>query len=332
MASRIQGKTLCLGKAKQVNIATISPSFLTFTQLNEEVTAQGFRTENDAAWIGKGDEFARQVFPVSFDPSASISHYGSTELTTWAWAYALGGVAQTGAGPFDYTINPIAPGTSLELPYFTVVEQVPEGGGKSIDNAFVGCAVEEVTNTIAWGAGLATHKLDIKWNGSGLITSPSGVVAPSDTILHMQLGASMVATINGTNYVSGKDIVGVTLGWKNNLNMTAGLYPGSGTQNGAAVRGRIFIGTRSPMFKFRALLVNGSPEYAALVAQITGTAAVTVSYDSNDSSTWTWNQISYGVVEFGQTNGLVDVEVTIIPQSSSPLTFTSVCAIGGIAQ
>jgi hypothetical protein len=35
-----------------------------------------------------------------------------------------------GSAPYTYTITPIDLGTTLELPYFSLVEQVAEGGGK----------------------------------------------------------------------------------------------------------------------------------------------------------------------------------------------------------
>ena len=54
--------------------------------------------------------------------------------------------ASTGSSaPYTYTIVPIDPGTTLELPYFSLVEQVAEGGGKAVDNLYVGCAIEDFT-------------------------------------------------------------------------------------------------------------------------------------------------------------------------------------------
>jgi len=48
-----------------------------------------------------------------------------------------------------------------------------------------------------------------------------------------------------------------------------------------------------PSFTFTVRLVNGSDEYAKLVAQTTGTAVLSVNYDANNSAQWTWQQISY---------------------------------------
>jgi hypothetical protein len=334
MASRVQGKRMGVGKAAQADISTPSGSFLTFTQLNHKIASPMLRTENDATWIGKGNEFASQVFKVSNDAGDQIQEYGSTEITTWAWCYGLGNSAVTGSGPYSYTATPLTPASGLELLYFSVCEQVPDVGGNSVDNLFVGCQLAEVTNEIRYGAGLQTHTCNFSWVGSGLVTSPSGITLPSLTIQHEQLSSSLTATINGTDYVANKDILRVTMGWNNAPDLNIGLFPGSGQQNGASVRGRIFIGRRVPTLSFDALLVYGSPEYNALVNQTTGTATFKVSYDTNDWCQWAWEQISYGVVENGSTGDYVSVTVTIIPQFNSStglLTFTSSCAIGGIA-
>ncbi|HXP88828.1 MAG TPA: hypothetical protein VN841_29170 [Bryobacteraceae bacterium] len=335
MASRIQQKVLALGKAKQTSITTIASSFLTFKQLNAQIASPMFTTENDAPEIGKGHEFATAVYPVSFETSGDLEKYGTTEFVVWAWAYALGNVAQTGSGPYAYTLTPINPGTTIELPYLTVVEQMAEGGGNSIDNAYIGCAIEEVMNEITYGAGRATHKCTVKWVGSGKLTSPSGVSAPALTTEHHMLSGSAAITINGVDYVGTKKILSVSLGWKNNLLLNTGFFPGSGIQSGAAIRGRLEIGARVPTFSFRARLLQASDEYTKLVAQTTGTAVVTVQYDANDSVTWTWQQISYGVVVNGEADGIVDVTVTIIPQyqsSNGVVTVTANCAITGIGQ
>ena len=60
-----------------------------------------------------------------------------------------------------------------------------------------------------------------------------------------------------------------------------------------------------PSFTFTTRLVNGSDEYAKLVAQTTGTAVLSVKYDANNSAQWTWQQISYQVVENTEADGIV---------------------------
>src|ERR1051326_1135943 len=157
MATRVQSEILGLGKAKQANISTIAASFLRFKKLNMDLISTGFTTENDADEIGKGDEFVSPsgVFPVAYTPAGRLDKYASAEFMIWATAYALGNVTEVSG---LYTIVPINPGTSLELPYFSIVEQVPEGGGNAIDNAFIGCAIEDFNFSFNSGPGRASTK------------------------------------------------------------------------------------------------------------------------------------------------------------------------------
>ena len=98
---------------------------------------------------------------------------------TWAVAFGLGNIAQTGsAAPYTYTIMPINPGTTLELPYFSIVEQVAEGGGNAIDNLYVGCAIEDFTYQFTYGPGRASSKMTVNWVGSGLLTTPAASPFP----------------------------------------------------------------------------------------------------------------------------------------------------------
>jgi hypothetical protein len=338
MSARVQGLILGLGKAKQADIATASASFLRFKKIDTGITSPLPSTENDAAEVGKGNEFisAGGVFPVSYDVANRLEKFGSAEFTAWAWSYALGNVVQSGSSPnWVDTVTPIDPGTSLELPYFSLVEQIAEGGGNAIDNLYIGCAIEEVSQTITFGPGRASNRLTVNWVGSGKLTTPSGVLIPALTVEKNMLGASMALNINGVNYVSNKNILTVTQGWKNNLMLNAGFFPGSGLQNGYAIRGRMEIGARVPTLTFSTRLTKDSDEYTKLVAQTTGTAVVSVNYDTNNSAQWTWQQISYQVVENAEADGIVTVNVTVAPQwhaTNGILTFVGKCGITGIAQ
>jgi hypothetical protein len=337
MASRIQSKVLGLGLGKQPDITTVSPTFLRFRQLNSEIAPSGFMTENDAAEIGKGDEFVSDVFPVSWNPLARIDKYSSAEFMAWAFAYALGGVTEaTGT----YTIIPLDPCVDgLELPYFTVVEQVCESGGMALDNAFLGCAVEDVTYDFNYGPGRQSGRVTVNWIGSGKMTTPSGATIPAVTKEHYMLTGSMQLTINGTDYITQKTILSGQIAWKNNLLVGPGFFPGSGMQDGAAIRGRLEIGARASTFTFTARLLKNSDEYAKLLAQTTGTADVSVSFDATHSIAFHFPMVQYETVVNGEQDGIVSVTVNVATKSDPsatpavpPVKITALCGITGIAQ
>jgi hypothetical protein len=237
---------------------------------------------------------------------------------------------------FSYTVLPIDPGTTLELPYFSVAEQIAEGGGSAIDNLFVGCAIEDWTYSFNYGPGRASSKMMVNWLGSGLLTSPSAVSVPALTPENSILAAGMSLTWNGIDYVSSKRILSGSIGWKNNLMEKAGFFPGSGLQNGLQVRGRLEIGARVPTFQFTTRLLHTSTEYANLVSQATAPAVLTIPRDSNNTVTFTFPKMALEMVENTEADGIVAVTVTGKPEfdtvTGTVLSVTGNCNLGGIAQ
>lgn len=337
MPSRIQQLILGLGKAKQANISTASASFLRFKKIDASVTSPRPMFENDAAEIGKGNEFISQTFPSHYEVANRIEKYASAEFSAWAWCYALGNVVMTGSSaPYTYTIVPIDPGTTLELPYFSVVEQIAEGGGSAIDNLFVGCAIEDVTYAFTSGPGRNSSKLTVNWSGSGLLTQPSAVSVPAVVSENNMLSASMTLSVNGVDYVGTKRIINGSIAWKNNLNLNGGFFPGSGLQSGLQVRGRMEIGARAPSFSFTVRLLNGSTEYTQLLAQTTGVVTLVVQHDTNNKTTFTFPQMAFQMVENTEADGIIAVTVTGAPEfntsANNPFSVVSLCSITGIAQ
>jgi hypothetical protein len=337
MPARIQQLILGLGKGKQASISAAGATFLRLKKLDTVLTTPKPIFENDAAEIGKGHEFITQTFPSHYEVANRIEKYASAEFVTWACAFGLGNVAQTGsAAPYTYTILPINPGTTLELPYFSIVEQVAEGGGSAVDNLYVGCAIEDFTYQFAYGPGRASSKLTVNWVGSGLLTTPSGITVPALTSENNMLAAGMTLSVNGVDYVATKRILSGSVGWKNNLLLNAGFFPGSGLQNGLQVRGRMEVGARVPSFQFTARLLAGSPEYNTLVNQTTGTATLSVQHDANNLVTFTFPQMAFQVAENAEADGIVAVTVTGAPQYSNSqntvMSVTTLCGIAGIAQ
>jgi hypothetical protein len=342
MAARIQQLIVGLSKAKQADIATVAASFIRFKKLDTDATDPHLMTEDDAAETGKGHEFATQTFLSHYDVANKIEKYATAEFATWAIAHGLGNIVQTGSGaPYTYTITPIDPGTTLELPYCSVVEQVAEGGGQALDNVYIGCAVEEFVYSFNYGPGRASSRLSVNWvgSGNGLGTSytdaGSGITVPALVAENNMLAAGMALTVNGVNYVSSGRILSGSIGWKNNLLLNAGFFPGSGTKNGAQIRGRLEIGPRTPSFQFMARLLHGSTEYNTLVAQSTGTAVLSVQHDSGNSLQFTWQKMAFKAVEQGLGDGIVAVTVTGMPEydpTNGILTVVAKCGIAGIAQ
>jgi hypothetical protein len=152
--------------------------------------------------------------------------------------------------------------------------------------------------------------------------------------------ASLTLTINSVDYVTNKNIVSLECGWKNNLRLDAGFFPGSGFQSAGdatsgAIRGRLECGNRQGSLKFVARFVSGSTELASLKNQTTGTAALGLQYDTNNKLTLTFQKVSFAAAEVGDTDGLVTVSVECQPQydeTNGVVSAVAQCNTDGICQ
>ena len=129
-------------------------------------------------------------------------------------------------------------------------------------------------------------------------------------------------------------------GWKNNLAVNEGFFPGSGFQSAGdatsgAIRGRLEVGIRQPTLKFVARFDHSSAELTKLKAQTTGTAVATLTYDANNSLAVTFQKVSFKVAEVTDTNGLVTVTVECQPEydpTNGLVSAVAKCNTDGICQ
>jgi hypothetical protein len=331
MATRVQSLLQGLGKAKEADYNTASSTFVSFPKINMDIVSPLATNEDNADWIGKGNEFATQLFKTNVDVSGRLQKYGSAEFLTYILAYGLGGVAEaTGV----YTLTPINPATTLQLPSFSVVEQLPEGGSTAIDNMYTGCVVDSLSINFSYGAGLKSVTSEMTFRGSGEVTTPSGIDLPAATAEHHALSAGMTMTINGVDYVAAATGLSGSFTWYNGLLADQGYYVGSGLDaNGYAVRNRLEYGKRVATLEFTARLLATSTEFAKLQALTIGSGTLTFLYDSTHTVSIAFTDIGFEKVENTQVEGLVAVKVTAKPIfNSTLLTVTAKCGVTGIAQ
>jgi hypothetical protein len=323
--ARLQEILVAFGRTKQTDIATanLQADFWRMSKLNAALANPRLNTENDAEEFGKGHEFATETFKTSWDVAGAIEKYLGSDVAAWAMAFGLGKVVKSGSAPnFTYTCTPLFPanGDAGELPYFTFLEQMRPGAGVVLDRMAVGCAVESWQIALGSGPGRANSKITVEFAGSGkVVDAATGITMPAAAVAEKLLpSASLTLTLNGVDYVTSKNIVSLETGWKNNLRMDAGFYPGSGFQtagDGAtgAIRGRLEFGNRQGNLRFVARFRNGSAEYTKLKAQTSGTAVIALQYDVNNSLTLTWQKVTFSTVEVGETEGIVTVAVECLP-------------------
>ncbi len=337
---RVQALIYALGSAKQADIATASATFIRVPKLDLAVPFLNYGTETDKDWIGKGSEFisAAGVYPTAYTFGGAINRYGSAEWMLWSWIYALSSCTLSSG---LYTAVPLDNSVGLEPYYFSIVGQLTGGGGTIFDEMYRGCAVEEVVTNFKYGPTLASIENNCTYVGSGLHTIPSGVSVPATLVEKYMHSSSMVITVNGVDYIAGTPgkatmLMG-TISWKNNIIVPLSYYPGSGTVDNAAVGGRFLIGNRVPLFTFTAFLESDSNQYAALIAQTTGTAVVTFTFDATHFITFTFHSVSFEAVTRTHEEGIVSVTVNVAPKTSDGtasgvVTVTGKCGVTDIAQ
>ena len=321
--TRLQEVLIGFGKGKQTDIATANlvANVWLLKKLNAQLANPKLNVENDAEEYGKGHEFPTTTFKTAYDVGGTIEKYLSAEIAAWAMCFGLGKVVKSGSNPnFTYTCTPLIPanGDAAELPYFSFIEQIRPGAGVVIDRMAVGCAVEGWTITIGSGPGRANSKISVQFAGSGKMTEPSAITMPAATAEKLLPSASLTLTINGVDYVTNKNIVSLETSWKNNIRMDQGFFPGSGFQStgdatSGAIRGRMEFGNRQGSLKFTARFDNASTELTKLKAQTTGTAVITLTFDTNNSLQITWQKVVFATAEVGETDQLVTVAVEATP-------------------
>ncbi len=100
MTAKTREILIGFGFAKQADIATANTlaGVWSLKKLNTSLANPNLNTENDAPELGKGNEFATEVFRTSWDVAGQIEKYLTSDFAAWAMAFGLGHVVPTGAG------------------------------------------------------------------------------------------------------------------------------------------------------------------------------------------------------------------------------------------
>ena len=329
------------GKQTAIGTANGSTAIWRHTNLNAKPWAKVPVNEDDAKEIGKGHEFATQLFKSHYNmPAYEISKYASSQLLAWITSFGLGNVTMSGSGPYTYIVVPALGAsnpTGLELPYFSFVQQIRPGGSAVLDEVLIGCALKSWKLSVKNSPGRASAMVSAECVTTGQYTSPSTITLPA-AVTPNEFNAGMITalTFNGVNYLSGgasKQFVSMDVSWDNNFR--PGFFPGSGAQDGYQIQGRFEWGDRTFGIQFVVRVQAGSTEYANLINQTTGTATFTMARDANNSFSMVVQKMGFSVAELGSTDGIVTLQVTgdqLYDSTNGLVTFTTITPQTGICQ
>ncbi|HEY1896750.1 MAG TPA: phage tail tube protein [Terracidiphilus sp.] len=279
--ANVQETRIAFGYAPQADVSTANliGQMWSLTKVNPAVSVLNPVNETNALDIGKGNEFPSQVFPSYQDASVALEKYASSEFLAWLFCFTTGKATKTGtaATGVTYAAVPNDPAVDcINLPTFSWDEQIRPTPNSVIDRMLIGCVVGDWTLTMQSGPGRANCRVSCNLPGSGHVQVPGLSPLPAITQEHFLNAAGATITINGVDYVLSQSFISSEFRWNNNVRLDTGLYPGSGTQNGYAVRGRMEYGIREMMFSFVARAQKGSTEYNNLINGVEGTATIGV--------------------------------------------------------
>jgi hypothetical protein len=248
--------------------------------------------ESNAGEIGGGSEFETQAFLTNWKATKKVQCYLSSELFAIAAAYGLG---SGNAG----TYTPIDPATSV------------------FDRAIVGMVVNTFKVTLGSGAGRANSKIEMDLVGTGKFIDPSGITLPALSDVHLLPASSILATINGVDYVTAKTFESFELTWDNKVR--DGYFPGSGFQTAGdptsgQLQGRMEFGTRDLKCFFTARFQHDSAELTKLEQQTAGSAVISLAGATGHGATITMSQCTFKSAKVENANGIVTVRVDLSPQ------------------
>jgi hypothetical protein len=266
-----QELALAMGYKKQSALQTplTAAAIWALSQTNRTIGQPNIVNEVNAADIGKSHEWSTQLFPSHIEVVQPWDARLSSQNAAVLGAYGLGkrtskGAAGTG---FVYVFDPLVNITDgIEMPSTTFVSSVRQGGSALFDLALVGMICNEFHIMLRSGPGRDNATMTSSWMGCGKYVSPSTITIPAlSTENLLNAGGTVTLTIGATNYITAKTFISMDLGWMNNV--TQGFYPGSGSQSGANIAGRMRHGARSLSFKVIAEMEASSAELAAYLAQ-----------------------------------------------------------------
>ena len=322
--ANVQETFIAFGYAPQVDVPTINTlaQMWSLTKVNPALSTVNPVNETNALDIGKGNEFASQVFPSYQDASIALEKYVSSEFLAWVFCFATGKATKTaaGTGGFTYAAVPNDPTVDcINLPCFTWDEQIRPQPNSVVDRALIGCVVGDFTITMSSGPGRANCRVACTLPGSGRIQSPGLTPLPAVTLEHFLNAAGATININGIDYVLAQSFISLEFRWNNNVRLDTGFYPGSGTENGYAVRGRMEYGVREMTLNFVARAQKGSVEYNNLINQVEGPATFGVQGASIDATHFHSFQVNMPRTRFQSVVNGDDANIVTVQCGVTPL-------------
>jgi hypothetical protein len=342
--ANIRETKIAFGFVPQADLVTINTALQiwSMTKTNPALAIVTPVMEDDANDIGKGDEFPTTVYPTNMDTGVAIEKYCSSEFMAWLFCFTTGKATKTTVGGtgFSYAAVPSDPVVDcINVPPFTYAEQIRPEPDSVIDRGLIGMVINDFAIMLESGPGRANCRVTVNCVGTGSIANPSGITFPAVQTEHFLNASGAAINIQGIDYVLETSFISAEYRWNNNIRLPSGYYPGSGTQNGFAIRGRMEYGNREATFTFVARAAKGSREFNNLMTLHEGPATITVKGALIGAGPQTHlfsilaTRTMMSAVVNGEADGIVTVNCTVRilkPTTGAYITMTATCEKDGI--
>lgn len=251
-------------------------SLWSLNQSNDDFGFPRPNHEDNANDKGKGTPFPTQRFKTTLDSSTPWNYYLTSQNAAMLAVFGLGKVSEAVEGANGGVKYVCAPNVVLaaandDMPSTSNLVTVRQGASDVVDHLLIGMCCEEFTITVTRGPGRENATMTSSWVGCGKYTKPSGIVQPALTVEHeLNAGGVSILSLFGTDLLPTKRFEQFTFTVKNNIRLDRGYYPGSGSQLGYQLRGRMLRGPQQITASYQALLEDGSPEFDAVLAGTQG--------------------------------------------------------------
>jgi hypothetical protein len=215
--ANIRETKIAWGYVPQADLATANTltEIWSLTKVNPSMATVNPITEDDSQDIGKGDEFAANVYKTSVDTAVPIEKFTSSESAAWTFCFATGKATKSGTAPsFTYVAVPGDPVVNcINLPPFTYYEQIRPTPNSVVDHGLIGCVINSFGLTMESGPGRANCKLTVAAVGTGKLAVPSAIVLPANTAEHFLNAASATINIGGIDYIANQSFISFAFTW-----------------------------------------------------------------------------------------------------------------------
>ena len=268
---------MAIGFRKQADLVTalLAANLWTLQLTNTEPLKAEPVNEDNKADLGKG-VYATNVYPSHFISGGPWNGRLTSEAGAMLACFGIGKTTKSAHGingGLKYTcVAPQLQSDGLDMPSTTAVVQI----GAVSDKSIIGLCCEEFGIQFASGPGRDNATFTSTWVGTGKHAKPSAITIPAAYSEHsLNAGGLTALTLIGFNYLTNKRFVSANLGFKSNIREQSAYHPGSGSQSGYQLRGRMRRGVPDITLQAVVECDSGSSEEDALLAQTEGTGVIT---------------------------------------------------------